>query len=91
METVDLWIRTCLLRTGISLAKEGGALSKMLLPFKLEQGGRMGKGSQWMSWIHIEDIIGLILNCMDHDEVSGAIKGSNGRRAFTCWREGAAR
>ena len=48
----------------------------MLLPFKLGLGGRIGKGSQWMSWIHIEDLIGIILYCIDHEEVSGVVNGT---------------
>ena len=75
-EAKTLGIRTCILRTGIVLGKGGGALKKMLLPFKLGLGGRIGKGSQWMSWIHIEDLIGVILYCIDHDEVSGAVNGT---------------
>ena len=75
-EAKALGIRTCILRTGIVLGKGGGALNKMLLPFKLGLGGKIGKGSQWMSWIHIEDLIGVILYCIDHDEVSGAVNGT---------------
>ena len=75
-EAKALGIRTCILRTGIVLGKGGGALKKMLLPFKLGLGGSIGKGSQWMSWIHIEDLVGVILYCIDHDEVSGAVNGT---------------
>ena len=75
-EAKTLGIRTCLLRTGIVLGKDGGALKKMLLPFKLGLGGRIGKGSQWMSWIHVEDLIGVILYCIEHEQVSGAVNGT---------------
>ncbi len=75
-EAKTLGIRTCILRTGIVLGKGGGALKKMLLPFKLGLGGRIGKGSQWMSWIHLEDLIGIILYCIDHDNVSGAVNAT---------------
>lgn len=75
-EAETLGIRTCILRTGIVIGKEGGALKKMLLPFKLGLGGRIGNGSQWMSWIHLEDIIGIILYCIDHEEVSGAVNAT---------------
>ncbi len=69
-------IRTCLLRTGIVLGKGGGALKKMLPPFKIGLGGRIGQGKQWMSWIHIDDLVGIILYCIDNDNLSGAINGT---------------
>jgi len=52
--------RICIIRLGIVLGKNGGALSKMLLPFKLCLGARLGNGEQYMSWIHIDDVIGAI-------------------------------
>ena len=65
--------RVCLLRTGIVLAKKGGALSKMLPAFKLCLGGPIGDGEQGMSWIHIDDMTQLILYIMKHPEISGPI------------------
>nr|MBP7375776.1 TIGR01777 family oxidoreductase [Pyrinomonadaceae bacterium] len=53
----DAGIRTVLLRTGIVLSKDGGALATMLTPFKLGVGGVVGSGKQWMSWISLEDEI----------------------------------
>lgn len=52
--------RVCLLRTGIVLAENGGALKKMLPPFKFGLGGVIGSGQQYMSWIHLEDMVALI-------------------------------
>ena len=72
-----LGIRTCLLRTGIVLGKNGGALSKMLLPFKMGLGGRIGQGKQWMSWIHLDDLLGIILYCINHDNLKGAVNGTS--------------
>jgi len=69
----NLGIRTCLLRTGIVLGKNGGALKKMLPPFKLGLGGKIGSGTQWMPWIHIDDMIGLIDLCINNKDISGAI------------------
>jgi uncharacterized protein len=75
LQAQSLGIRTCLLRTGIVLGN-GGALGKMLGPFKLGAGGRMGSGTQWMSWIHIDDLIGIILYCMEHEGIQGAVNGT---------------
>ena len=58
----SLGIRVVKLRTGIVLGKGGGALEQMLPPFKLGAGGRLGSGEQCMSWIHIRDLVGLILS-----------------------------
>ena len=73
LEAEGLGIRTCLLRTGIVLGKNGGALKKMLPPFKLGLGGKIGSGSQWMPWIHIDDMVGLIELCINNNDISGAI------------------
>lgn len=71
-----LGIRTCRLRTGIVLGKGGGALQKMLPPFKLGLGGKIGHGNQWMPWIHIDDLVGIIRYCIDHEEINGAVNGT---------------
>ncbi|MDV6235444.1 TIGR01777 family oxidoreductase [Leptospira ellisii] len=64
-------IRLCTLRTGVVLSLAGGALKKMLPPFKLGLGGPIGTGNQIMSWIHINDIVNAILFLIDHDNLSG--------------------
>ncbi|WBV22655.1 TIGR01777 family oxidoreductase [Pantoea piersonii] len=63
--------RVCLMRTGVVLANEGGALSKMKLPFRLGVGGPIGSGKQYLPWIHIDDMVNAILWLLDHDELSG--------------------
>lgn len=55
----ELGVRVVQVRTGVVLAAEGGALKKMLPPFKLGVGGRLGSGRQWFPWIHIDDIVGI--------------------------------
>ena len=67
----SLGIRVCLIRTGIVLG-EGGALNKMLLPFKLGLGGQVGSGHQWMSWIHIDDEVAAITMLLTQTELAGA-------------------
>lgn len=65
--------RVALLRTGIVLANNDGALGKMLLPFKLGLGGKISKGEQIMSWIHINDVVNAILHIKERNELYGAI------------------
>ncbi|OON37091.1 TIGR01777 family protein [Izhakiella australiensis] len=65
--------RVCLLRTGVVLAKSGGALSKMKLPFKLGLGGPLGDGRQYLPWIHIDDMVEAILWLIEHPELSGPV------------------
>jgi len=71
-----LGIRTCYLRTGIVLGNNGGAVSKMLPAFKLGMGGPIGNGKQWMSWIHRDDLIGIIRYLIENKKLSGAINGT---------------
>ncbi|WP_233078260.1 TIGR01777 family oxidoreductase [Rheinheimera soli] len=63
--------RVCLLRTGIVLSSQGGALAKMLPLFKLGLGGPIGDGKQFMSWIHLEDMVRLIDFLLQRDDLSG--------------------
>ncbi|HTR67720.1 MAG TPA: TIGR01777 family oxidoreductase [Terriglobales bacterium] len=65
-------IRTVHTRFGLVLSPEGGALPKMLLPFRLGLGGRVGDGRQWWSWIHIADVAGAILHTLNA-EVRGPV------------------
>jgi uncharacterized protein (TIGR01777 family) len=66
-------VRICLLRTGIVLGKTGGALAAMRVPFTYGLGGRLGDGRQWMSWIHIDDVVGIILEIMKNEQLSGPV------------------
>jgi len=69
----DAGIRTVLLRTGIVLSKDGGALATMLLPFKMGVGGVVGDGKQWMSWISLADEVLAIEFVLEHEEIRGAV------------------
>ena len=71
-----LGIRVVRLRIGIVLEKGGGALAKMLPPFQLGLGGPLGSGRQWMSWIHREDLTGLILWAIEKKEIRGALNAT---------------
>ena len=69
----DAGVRTVILRMGVVLAREGGALTKMLLPFKLGLGGPVGRGRQYLPWIHRDDAVGILLLAIEGGEVAGAI------------------
>jgi uncharacterized protein (TIGR01777 family) len=67
----ELGIRVVLVRTAPVLAARGGMLARLLPPFRLGLGGRMGSGRQWMPWIHLEDEVGLIDFLLHHEECRG--------------------
>jgi uncharacterized protein (TIGR01777 family) len=64
------------LRIGIVLGAGGGALEKMLPPFRMGVGGKIGDGRMWMSWIHIDDIVGLLLFALHEARLSGPVNGT---------------
>jgi uncharacterized protein len=66
-------IRTVQIRTGIVLSPKGGALGKMLAPFKMGVGGRIGSGRQWMSWIDVRDMVGAIHHILKTDLLQGPV------------------
>ncbi|HXZ13304.1 MAG TPA: TIGR01777 family oxidoreductase [Candidatus Sulfotelmatobacter sp.] len=65
-------IRTVFARFGVILSLDGGALARMLPPFKLCLGGRLGSGKQWMSWIAMEDVLGFLRTAISDERYSGA-------------------
>ncbi len=67
----DAGIRVVCLRIGVVLGPGGGALAKMLLPFRMGLGGRLASGRQWMPWIHLEDVVGLFRHAAMHSEIDG--------------------
>lgn len=69
----QLGVRVVLMRTGLVQTAKGGALAKLLLPFKAGVGGPLGDGRAWQSWVSLEDVIGAILHCACTDSVSGPV------------------
>jgi uncharacterized protein (TIGR01777 family) len=69
-------IRLILVRTGVVLSREGGALEKMMMPFKLGLGGKLGNGRQWFPWIHIDDIVGIYRYALANELIKGPINGT---------------
>jgi len=68
-----LGIRVVLARFGVILAREGGALAKMLLPFKIGAGGKLGTGKQWMSWVMLDDVVGILRLAIENASVRGPV------------------
>ena len=69
----ELGVRPVMLRIGIVLGPRGGALQKMLPPFKLGLGGRLGYGRQWMPWIHVEDLAALFVHAARTESLRGPV------------------
>jgi len=71
-----LGLRVVRLRLGIALAPDGGALARMLPPFRAFVGGPLGSGRQWMSWIHRDDVTGLVASALDSEAWVGAVNAT---------------
>ncbi|THE12848.1 TIGR01777 family protein [Bacillus timonensis] len=72
-EASHLGVRTCFLRLGVVLGAGGGALTRMVLPYQFFIGGTIGSGKQWLSWIHIDDVVKGIDFLLQHETVSGPV------------------
>jgi len=68
----DLGVRVVRVRIGVVLAREGGALALMRIPFSLGVGGRLGSGRQYFPWIHVDDLVRVFLHCID-EPIEGAV------------------
>jgi hypothetical protein len=66
-------IRTAQVRLGVVMSADGGALPKMLPPFRLGLGGRLGSGRQWWSWVAVQDVVGAMDHVLNHDELQGPV------------------
>jgi uncharacterized protein (TIGR01777 family) len=71
-----LGLRVVRLRIGIALAADGGALARMLQPFRAFIGGPLGTGTQWMSWIHRDDVIGLVVAALAAEGYAGPVNAT---------------
>ncbi|XP_020571818.1 epimerase family protein SDR39U1 homolog, chloroplastic isoform X2 [Phalaenopsis equestris] len=73
---VDKDVRLLLIRVGIVLGQDGGALAKMIPLFRTFAGGPLGSGKQWFSWIHIDDLVSLIYEALRNPSYKGVINGT---------------
>src|SRR4051794_17488722 len=55
---------------------DGGAFPKMFMPYRLFVGGKVGSGRQWLSWIHVEDMVRMVNFCIENEEITGAVNGT---------------
>lgn len=76
LKATSLGVRVCLLRTGIVLGSHGGALAQMRLPYLMGLGGPIGSGKQWMSWIHIVDMVRLVHFCITNPDINGPMNAT---------------
>lgn len=72
----DAEVRTVNLRFGIVLSAAGGALARLLLPFRFGLGGPIGRGRNFWSWVHIDDVVGLIMHALTSTDLSGAVNAT---------------
>jgi uncharacterized protein len=75
----EFGLRVVIPRIATVLGREGGALPKMLAPFRLGLGGKFGDGRQWMSWIHMDDLLRLLLFAIENQTVTGTLNASTPR------------
>jgi uncharacterized protein (TIGR01777 family) len=77
MQARESGLRVVIVRIATVLGRDGGALKKMLLPFRLGLGGRFGNGRQWVPWIHVQDLVRLLVFAAEDTSASGALNGSS--------------
>ena len=72
----ELGIRVVMVRIGLVLGLGGGLLQQVLPPFRMGVGGILGNGKQWMSWIHIDDVVGILLHALESSQIHGALNAT---------------
>jgi len=72
----NIGVRVCVLRIGLVVGAGGGFLARMLPPFKVGLGGRLGSGRQWMSWVHRQDVLRMLCYLMEHETLQGPFNGT---------------
>jgi hypothetical protein len=76
LEATSLGTRVCCLRTGVVLGTRGGMLKQIRLPYLMGLGGPIGDGNQWMSWVHINDLIKIIVFCINNEQMQGPVNAT---------------
>ncbi len=76
LKAQELGVRVVLVRIGSVLEANGGALPQMIIPFKFFLGGPMGSGKQWFSWIHRDDVVGIIQYALENDSIEGPVNAT---------------
>ena len=74
LKASEFGIRVVLVRIGLVLGLGGGLLQQVLPPFKMGIGGVLGNGRQWMSWVHIDDVVGILLHALESSQIHGPLK-----------------
>ena len=75
-KATELGIRVVTVRIGLVLGLGGGMLQQVLTPFRIGIGGKLGSGQQWMSWIHVDDVVGIISYALENDSINGALNAT---------------
>jgi len=73
----QLGVRLSKVRIGIVLSRKGGALPKMSLPVRFFQGAKLGDGQQGFSWIHIDDLVSILIHCVENDQYQGVLNATS--------------
>ena len=73
MRATSCGVRVVPIRTGIVLGRDGGALAEMLKVFRFGLGGRLGRGDQYMSWVHVDDLVSIMAYCALNEDISGPV------------------